>query len=232
MKDVTALILAGGMATRMRPITQKIPKSLIEINNKPFIDYQIELLEQQGFKRIILSVGYKGKMIENYLKQKNRLCDIKFSYDGENLLGTGGAVKNALSLLSDTFLVLYGDSYLKADYAPIVEYFNERKKSFNSLMTVYKNKDYYDTSNVLFKGGKIINYSKSDKSSDMQHVDWGLSVFHQSAFINFEEKKAFDLSEVFTSTLKSDQLVAYEVFDRFYEIGSVQGLEELKKFLY
>ena len=118
-------ILAGGLATRIRPITDKIPKALIPIRGRPFVEYQLDLLAEMGLRHVVLCTGYKGEMIEDHLGDGSRFgLSVEYSHDGEILLGTGGALKRALPRLGNRFVVIYGDSYLDEDYRPIVEYFD------------------------------------------------------------------------------------------------------------
>jgi NDP-sugar pyrophosphorylase family protein len=151
------VILAGGLATRLRPITEKIPKSLIEINGEPFVYHQLDLLEQKGFNKIHFCLGFLGEQVEKTVRESEyfkRLC-ITFSYDGETLLGTGGTIRKIINLLPDYFFVTYGDSYLDIDFYNIQKLFESKKQNFTSLMTVYKNTDLFDTSNVIFENDLI-----------------------------------------------------------------------------
>ncbi|MCB9062439.1 MAG: NTP transferase domain-containing protein [Halobacteriovoraceae bacterium] len=229
--DISVLVLAGGLATRMRPLTEKFPKILLEVAGRPFLFHQLELLRKNGFRNIIFSTGYLGELVEEAFEGNKEFKDfnIAFCHDGKNRLGTGGATKNSLDLLTDIFVVLYGDSYLLYDYSKILKSFDETK--YNALMTVYHNEDLHDSSNVYFENGDIVKYDKIDKTSDMKHIDWGFNIFQKSAFENFKDLEIFDLSEVFQKSLKDNKLQGFEVGQRFYEIGSIDGLEELNTFL-
>ncbi|MBF0301163.1 MAG: NTP transferase domain-containing protein [Oligoflexia bacterium] len=235
---VKVLILAGGLATRLRPLTTNYPKILLEVGDRPFVYHQLRLLALNGFKRVELLLGFKGELVESYIRDNEleKLFNLKITYlyDGPKLLGTGGAVKRSLdrdkgSDSSDMFVVLYGDSYLDYDYQKIL---NSLDKSCLALMTVYKNDDSFDSSNVVFKDGEILVYDKKNKTQEMKHIDWGFNIFHRDIFLSFHEiyqKEIFDLSEVFQFALKNNCLQGYEVNKRFYEIGSNQGLQELKE---
>ncbi len=224
------VILSGGLATRLRPVTEKIPKSLLDISGKPFISRQLELLQRRGFRYVVICAGYLGEKIQDYIKTgEDYGLNVVYSFDGEKLLGTGGALKNALPLLSDTFLVMYGDSYLDIDYKSIIDNFNS--VNFSGLMTVFKNKDKWDSSNVWFENNKIIQYDKQDKNENMHYIDYGLGILKKSVFEKyFSNHTHFDLEEVYKTLIKNNELAGCEVFERFYEIGSHEGLEETREY--
>jgi N-acetyl-alpha-D-muramate 1-phosphate uridylyltransferase len=219
-------ILAGGLATRLRPVTDKIPKALISVAGEPFLAHQLRLLSGSGIRKVVLCVGHRGEMIEEHFGDGSDFgVEVSYSYDGPELLGTGGALKKALSLLGKQFLVLYGDSYLPIDYGPPVRAFMASGKL--GLMTLFRNEGRWDTSNVLFKDGIIQSYAKTDPSAEMEHIDYGLGIFSSSAFSTWPDRKAFDLAGVYQDLLGRGELAGYEVTERFYEIGSPAGLAEL-----
>jgi len=226
----TVCILAGGKATRLYPVTLQIPKSMIDINGKPFILHQLELLINKGIRKIILCLGVFGNEIKHYLSKLEKINEklkISYSFDPEEPLGTGGAIKNALNLLPDVFWVIYGDSYLDVNMKSISNYFEERDSS--GLMTVYKNRNSYDKSNVVFKDRKILKYDKKKFNRDMEYIDYGLGILKKNIFYHFG--KRFDLADVYGKILSDNSLIGYEVRERFYEIGSFKGIEDLKVFL-
>jgi len=221
------VILSGGLATRMQPVTETIPKAMIDIAGKPFIDWQLAILKKQGIKKVILCIGHLGEMIESYIGDGTSYgMDITCSYDGDKLLGTGGAIKKIESILPGAFFILYGDSYLDISYAPVMEAFLESGKK--GLMTVYENKGLYDSSNVIFHDGELVSYSKKNKTTLMRHIDYGLGVLSKESFIDFPDNEPFDLAAVYEKLANEKQLLGYEVFTRFYEIGSPDGLAELR----
>ncbi|HEY5536952.1 MAG TPA: sugar phosphate nucleotidyltransferase [Ignavibacteria bacterium] len=224
------VILSGGLATRLRPATEKIPKSLLDISGKPFITRQLELLKNKGFQNIIICAGFLGERIKEFIKDgKEYELNIEYSFDGKTLLGTGGALKKASNLVSDTFFVLYGDSYLNVDYKLIIDSF--KPLNFSGLMTVFKNKNKWDKSNVWFEDDKIIQYDKKDKNEKMHYIDYGLGILKKSVFERyFSGKSHFDLEEVYKTLIKNNELGGYEVFERFYEIGSLEGLNETRDY--
>jgi NDP-sugar pyrophosphorylase family protein len=161
------VILAGGLAIRLRPITEKIPKSLIEINGEPFVIHQLKLLEKKGFKKIHFCLGFLGDQVEDVVRKSAfyKRLSISFSYDGETLLGTGGTIRKIINELPEYFFITYGDSYLDVDFRGIQKSFLLNKDFFSSLMTVYENRGLFDTSNVIFENGIIQLYSKEKKDS-------------------------------------------------------------------
>ena len=224
--DLTVAILAGGMATRLRPITEKIPKLLVEVAGEPFFSHQIRLLKSAGLTRIVLCVGYLGDMIvQQYGDGSAWGVKIDYAFDGPKLLGTGGALIAALPKLGEAFYVLYGDSYLPVDYHAVGDFFLRSGRL--GLMTVYENHGRYDASNVWFENGEINLYDKKNKVPQMHHIDYGLGVFRASAFDGFPRDAVVDLAEVQKSLVARQQLAGYEIKERFYEIGSHEGLKEL-----
>jgi len=230
MNSLPVAILAGGLATRLQPITEKIPKSLVTVAGEPFLAHQLRHLRAQGIERVVLCVGHLGEMIEQEFGDGRAWgLDLRYSFDGPTLLGTGGALRQALPLLGGAFFVLYGDSYLPIDYAPIAAHWKESGSL--GLMTVFRNEGAWDTSNVWFEGGQIWRYDKRDRVPQMQYIDYGLSVFSAAAFNDWSDSPAFDLAEVQRQLVGRGLLVGHEVFQRFYEIGSHAGLAELETLL-
>ena len=228
--DLPIAILAGGMATRLRPITEKIPKLLVEVAGEPFFSHQLRLLKQQGFTRIILCVGYLGEMIvDQYGDGAKWDLQIEYSFDGPKLLGTGGALIRALPKLGDAFYILYGDSYLPVYYLSIGESFLRSGRL--GLMTVYNNRELYDASNVWFQDGEIRVYDKKNKLPQMHHIDYGLGLMRAAALHAWPRDEVVDLAAVYQKLLSNHQLAGYEMHQRFYEIGSHVGLNELDQFL-
>ena len=224
------VILAGGLATRMMPITEKIPKSLIEVAGKPFIIHQLEYLKAQGVGKIVICLGHFGEMIQALVGDGSRFgLNIEYSFDGALLLGTGGAIKKSLHLLPKDFFVVYGDSFLPINYKNIEDaYFSTKRDSF---LVVIKNNNLWDKSNVDFEFGKIVEYNKKNPRIGMQYIDYGLSILNQSVFNDYSYSDLFSLAEVYNKLSMANKLDGYEVRERFYEIGSKEGLEETRTYL-
>jgi NDP-sugar pyrophosphorylase family protein len=218
------------MATRLRPITEKIPKLLVEVAGEPFFSHQLRLLKKNGLTKIVLCVGYLGEMIvEQYGDGAKWGVRIDYAFDGPKLLGTGGALIAALPKLGDAFYVLYGDSYLPINYRAVGDFFLRSGKL--GLMTVFENHGRYDASNVQFADGEIKIYDKKNQTPAMHHIDYGLGVFRAAAFDGFPRDAVVDLAEVQKSLVARRQLAGYEMKERFYEIGSHEGLAELDALL-
>jgi len=224
------VILAGGLATRLRPMTVAIPKSLIEVAGKPFIYHQLEYLHKQGISTVILCVGFLGEMIQEVVGNGSRWdMHISYSLDGPVPLGTGGALRQALPLLGEHFFILYGDSYLPINFSDVKKtYTISRKKG---LMTVLRNQNQWDKSNVEFDAGKIIEYNKAVISPQMNYIDYGLGLIQSAALQAYPAKHSFDLSKVYNDLSLAGELAGYEVFERFYEIGSHQGIADTQTYL-
>ena len=226
MTALPVVILAGGLATRLRPLTGDVPKSLIPIHGEPFLAHQLRLLRAAGIQRVVLCTGYLGDKIRAWLGDGSRFgVRAEYSRDWPVLRGTAGAIRKALPLAGPRFFVLYGDSYLPCDYGAIQRAFEESGKP--ALMTVYANDGQGVPSNVEFAGGRILCYDKRIRTASMRHIDYGLGVFEASAF----DDPAADLAVLYQHLLQKGELAACEVQERFYEIGSFAGIEELSNYL-
>jgi NDP-sugar pyrophosphorylase family protein len=223
-------ILAGGLATRLRPMTDCVPKALLSIAGRPFIFHQLRLLKNQGIDRVVLCVGHLGEQVEAAVGDgRNFGLAIRYSFDGSELLGTGGAVKKALPLLGDDFFVLNGDSYLPCSFARIQSAYETARRP--ALMTVLRNDSRWDKSNILFRNGELIEYDKQASRPDMFHIDFGLSVLSKPVFSKYRESTAIDLADICRELSTAGQLAAVEVSERFYEIGSPEGIRDTEAFL-
>jgi NDP-sugar pyrophosphorylase family protein len=223
-------ILAGGYATRLGTLTKDFPKCLIKFHGRPFVDWQLDLLAENGYSDFVFCVSYKSNLIQEYLGDgSDRGIKIQYSLDGERQLGTGGALQNAIPLLGETFGVIYGDSYLPIDYSAVEQVF--LASEYQALMTVYENQNRLDASNVAFIDGKLVDYEKGKNDKDMHYIDYGITYFRKESFVPWAQVSSFDLSMVCHQLAKMGQLGGYEVFNRFYEIGSLQGIKEFSQYL-
>lgn len=224
--DLPVAILAGGLATRLGPIAAQTPKLLVEVAGEPFFNHQLRLLKAAGLTRLVLCAGHLGdRIVDRYGDGAAWGVKIDYSFDGSTALGTGGALVQALPQLGAAFYVLYGDSYLTIDYRAVGQAFLDSRKP--ALMTVFENRNAYDTSNVWLEDGRIRVYSKSARLPEMRHIDYGLNLFRAEAFEDFPRGTAFDLSSLQTRLATEGRLAGYETSGRFYEIGSPTGLAEL-----
>lgn len=223
-------ILAGGLSTRMRPVTDRVPKALLEVAGKPFAMHQIELLRRNGLTDLVFCVGHLGNLIADAIGDGSRWSvNVRYSFDGPELLGTGGALVQALPLLGERFFTLYGDAYLDCDYAAVATRFEE--SGAPGLMTVFRNADRWDSSNVEFVAGRIVAYDKQHRTSQMEFIDYGLGMLRSEALTDYEAGRILDLATIFQDLVARHQLVGVEVTNRFYEVGSPAGLEETHRYL-
>lgn len=222
-------ILAGGLGTRLLPVTKTVPKALVEINGEPFISHQLRLLRANSIQRVVVCAGYLGEMIQEYVGDGRAFgLHVEYSFDGPQLLGTAGALHRALPMLGGPFFTLYGDSYLPCHYAGVESAFRSSGKL--GLMTVYRNEGQGDVSNVEMHDGEIRVYSKT-ASPAMRHIDYGLGAFQPAAFDRVSPGEVYDLAKLYQSILAEGQLASYEVPERFYEIGSFSGQRDLSEYL-
>ncbi len=222
-------ILAGGLATRLYPITESKPKSLVEVAGEPFICRQLSYLHAQGIERVVLCVGKYGEMVEDLIGNGKKFnLEVIYSYDGSTPLGTGGALKQAVSKLGDHFFVLYGDSYLPIDFSKVKQAFVEQDKL--ALMTIFKNTNRWDKSNVDYQNKALLEYDKFHPKPTMQYIDYGLGIMSSKVFDNYPAKTSFDLATIYQRLAKEGKLAGYEVIERFYEVGSHQGLAETNQY--
>lgn len=230
MEDVPAALLAGGLATRLRPVTETLPKALVELAGKPFIDHQLDLLRRNGIRRAVLCLGHLGEQVESHLGDGSRYgMELRYSYDGPRLLGTGGAIRRAAPLLGELFWVMYADSYMDIDYRAVLSDFAAR--NLMGMMTVLANQNRWDKSNVVFRDGRLIRYDKRRQTPDMQHIDYGVALLRRDAVERIPAGEPFDLADLYSRLVEEGQMAGHEVHNRFYEIGTPASLEEARKYL-
>ena len=229
MIDMQVAILAGGLASRLGDLAKNQPKSMLKVLGRPFLEYQLELLRKGGIRSAVLCIGHMGGQIERHFGNGSKYgVNIEYSFE-DKLLGTAGALKKAEGLLHDVFFTMYGDSYLFLDFSLAMSCF----KSYNklALMTVYKNYDQHDRSNTIVEGDLVKRYSKREKSEDMNYIDYGAHIFRKKALDMVPENQLYSLEDLFTCLIERQELLAFEVKERFYEIGSPQGLKEFKEYI-
>jgi NDP-sugar pyrophosphorylase family protein len=214
----------------MRPLTERVPKVLLEVAGRPFAEHQLRLLRDAGITEVVFCVGFLGEMVEQTLGDGSRYgVSIHYSYDGDTLCGTGGALKRALPLLGDAFLIMYGDSYLDCDYAAVARTFVDSGKL--GLMTVIRNEGRWDKSNVLFEDGRIVRYDKKNRTPDMLYIDYGLGALRREALSGYPEGAVLDLADIYHDLSLRNELAGFKMHDRFYEIGSPKGLRETDEYI-
>jgi NDP-sugar pyrophosphorylase family protein len=227
---MTLALLAGGLATRMYPLTQKIPKSMLEVAGEPFIGHQLRLLRRKGIERVVLCAGHLGEQIAEYVGNGHQFgLEVIYSFEKDKLLGTGGALRKALPMLGDAFFIMYGDSYLDIDFKAVQDKFYQSHAL--GAMTVLKNNNQWDQSNIIYINNCIIKYDKKYREPAMQYIDYGLGILYKHVLAEWPADKKFDLAEVYQTLVQKKQLAGIEVQRRFYEIGSVSGLKETEEYL-
>ena len=220
-------ILAGGVGSRLGDAVIQTPKPLLEVAGEPFLHHQLRLLAEHGATRVVLCVGYLGETIERRVGAERFGIEIAYSYDGPDLLGTAGALRRALPLLGDVFLVLYGDTYLRVDYLAVEQAF--RASGAPALMTVLRNRGRWDVSNAVLRGGRVVRYDKAHPAPEMEWIDYGLGVLTPAALDAAPD--APDLADVYRALARSGELAGFEARERFYEIGTPGALAETEAFL-
>ena len=230
MSLLPVAILAGGLATRLQPLTRDTPKSLLEIAGRPFVLHQLQLLHEQGVEKVVLCVGHLGAQIEALVgREPLPGLTIQYSFDGVQPLGTAGAIRNALPLLGEAFFVLNGDSYLPCPLARMqAAYFEQQRPA---LMAVLRNESRWGESNVLMKDGELVEYNKGAPLAAMRHIDFGICVLARALFAAPLAAGPTDLADLCHELSLRGELGGFEVSSRFYEIGSLQGIRDTEDFL-
>ena len=218
-------ILAGGLATRLRPLTESIPKCMLKIQGKPFMEYQIDLLRSKGIKRILLCLGYLSEQVTGYFRNGRAWgVQISYSLEDDQLLGTGGALRQAYPLLEQEVLLLYGDSYPDFPWPEMSAHFRKTKSA--ALMLVHRNQNQWDKSNVVLENGYVKVYDKKNSLPEMEYIDAGLSLLKKEAVREIPPNQFYDLADLYQTLAGRKLLRAYEIQQRFYEVGSPAGLKE------
>ena len=215
-------ILAGGLGTRLGALGETTPKALVPVAGRPFALWQLELLRAHGARRVVMCVGHLGDRVEAELGAPYGL-DVRYVHDPPGLAGTAGALRGALPLLGKRFLVLYGDTYLRIDYAAV----DRAAAGERALMTVLRNEGRWDTSNTVFSGGRVVRHDKAAPTPDMHWIDYGLGALRADAL----DLPGDDLSEIYRALAERGELAGYEATERFYEIGTPGSLADTSAFL-
>lgn len=250
-EDMQVVVLMGGLGTRLKEYTRECPKPLVEVEGRPFFDYSLKLLMHHGFKKFLFLIGYRAEMIEEYYGDGSSLgISISYCYDGKELLGTGGAVRRAYDLLENDFLLMYGDSFMDIDYEEtLYRYFEGKSRGMMALMTVLKNGNRFDKSNVIMDGSEIFLYDKFNTDDRMDYIDYGVCVYDKKLFTDeYLEgilvipkigdtndagmvNVKFDIALIQNRLSMDKKIAAHIVTKRFYEIGSPGALEEFRKYV-
>jgi NDP-sugar pyrophosphorylase family protein len=225
-EKVQAVILAGGLGTRLRPLTLKVPKPMVDINGKPFLEIKLRDMLKRGIRDYVFCVGYLGKVIEEYFGDGSKFgARIRYSYDGEKLLGPIGALKNAQNLLDEDFIVTYGDNYVDVDYYGMVKDLRESKAL--GVMAVLHNKNRWGKSDVDVRDGYVVAYSKHSEKG-LEWINYGVFALRKGAL---GLARSGDEEEFFNELIPRRKLLAFKVSKRFYDVGSPESLEEFKRLI-
>ncbi len=231
-EDIQTIILAGGMGTRIQSVAGDLPKSMIPVAGRPFIEHQLELLRVNGLSQVLLLTGYRGELIQQHVGDGSR-WGMRVTYvqeDPDALLGTGGALVHALPHLEARFVTLYGDSYLPVDFQSMIAWYDGQ--DCPAVMSVFRNEGQWDRSNVRVEAGRVVHYSKASKPGEADHIDYGLSLFTREIMESYaHHSMPLDLAVIQGDLVARGLLAAYPVTQRFYEIGKPEGLAELEAYL-
>jgi NDP-sugar pyrophosphorylase family protein len=221
-------LLAGGLATRLGARAQKVPKSMLTVAGEPFIAHQLRLLARKGVREVVVCAGHLGGQLADFVGDGARFgLRVVFVHDGPRLLGTGGALRNALSLLGDSFFVMYGDSYLDLSFAAVADAY--LAQPLPALMVVCRNQDRWDRSNVAYARGRVLRYDK--QGAGLEFIDHGLGVLRGEVLAARAAGVPFDLGDLYRDLAAAGELAGFETETRFYEIGSPGGLAETEALL-
>jgi NDP-sugar pyrophosphorylase family protein len=221
-------ILAGGLGSRLGERVRDTPKPLIEVAGEPFLVHQLRLLARYGVSRVVLCVGYLGERIERRIGTEQSGIAIAYSYDSPELDGTLGAIRRAREALGERFLVLYGDTYLRLDYADLAGRW--RRSGLPAVMAVLRNEGRWDTSNAVYADGRVTAYDKQAPTAEMHWIDYGVGGLSAAALDEAPAAEA-DLARLYHLLSRRGELCGYEASERFYEIGTPAGLAETESFL-
>lgn len=225
-----AVILAGGLGTRLRPLTNDVPKPMVRILGRPFLEYELIYLNRSGFSEFIICTGYKAKTIQDYFGDGSKIgVSISYSEDGEKQLGPAGALKNASGLIEDEFMVTYGDSFLRLDYSTFEKSF--RSKGKLGMMSVLENHDEFGKSDIVVRDGLVVDYDKSNRSGQMKWINYGATLLRRQSLDFIPANVVCGEEQFYRELILRKELGAFETFDRFYEIGTISGLGQFEKFI-
>jgi len=224
-----AVVLAGGLATRLGARAESTPKYLVEVAGQPFARWQLERIAAAGFDEVVLCIGHLGEMIERALSDQAFGLRLRYAREGDTLLGTGGALKRAEALLDDCFLLTYGDSYLPFDYAGPLRDLLAHDDAL-ATMAVFANAGRFDRSNVAVEGERVAVYNKNAAAGEYDYIDYGAVALKRSALSQLPAGRS-DLSRLQTDLARDGVMRAYLAPERFYEIGSEAGIADLERYL-
>ena len=227
---VQAAILAGGLGTRLRPITDKVPKAMVPVNGRPFLEFEVDLLRNNHVDDLVLCLGYLGEQVEEHFGDGKKFgVRMRYSHDGKELLGPIGGLKMAEGLLDDCFFVTYGDAYLRMDYAGLMAALGRSRKL--AAMAVYRHGGRLGKRDVVVKSGYVAVYDKKKSLPEMEWTNFGVTAMRKTTLGSVEAGKPCDEESFYGDLVRRRELLAYETYERFYEIGTERSLAEFSDFI-
>jgi len=224
------VILCGGLGTRLGPLTMRVPKSMTAVAGRPFLEYELALLRAGGIEDFVLCVGYLGEAVQAHFGDGRRFgVRIRYAWDGPMLMGPAGALKRASRLLDDLFFVTYGDAYLRADYAAIMD--RLQRSHALGVMTVYENDGMYGRSDVAVSRGYVTRYDKAAAAGELSWVNFGVSALRKRALREIPTGVPCGEQTFYDVLVRRHALMAFPVRRRFYEIGTPRALEEFSRYV-
>lgn len=229
-----AVILAGGLATRMRPRTLTAPKFLLPVAGRPFGAWLLDRLASFGYQQALLCIAHHGDQIRSFVGNGRAFgLDVSYTDEGPNLLGTAGAIRRAATELAPEFLVTYGDSYLPFDYAAPLQTLVANSDA-DGVMAVYKNEGRWDQSNTAVDSDEkgdlwVARYEKGSGDSKLDHIDYGATALRRDVILEIPADTPWGLDRIQADLSQRRRLRAYLAHARFFEIGSEAGLDELDR---
>lgn len=224
------VILAGGLGTRLRPITEKIPKPMVAVAEQPFLHWQIQELKRQGYTRILLLIAYLGeKILEHFGDGREWGVEVHYCKEPEPL-GTGGALLFARHLLDEEFFILNGDSFLRLDMDAMARQFAQATKPCEAMLAVYDNRLATPVPNNLkISNDRVMDYQKAaGVEKGFTHVDAGVYLLKRKHIFDGHRQK-FQLEELWPALIAENSLLTFNVSERFYDIGTPERLKEFEE---
>ncbi len=233
LATLPVVVLCGGLGTRLRDVTgASLPKALVPVLDRPFIDHKLANLAKSGCSDVFLLVGHGAEAIRDHVGNINESAlTIHTRADGASPLGTGGAVEAALDVLPRAFWVTYGDTLLRVDVPAAERRFDQREPEWLGLMTVLRNRNQWEPSNVVVDGDVVVGYSKDPAPTGAEHIDYGMLILTRKAFEFAAASAPYDLARVIQALIERRALGAFEVEERFYSVGTPEALRETEEFL-
>ncbi len=227
---IQVAIILGGLGTRLGSRTTRRPKALVPVRGRPFVAHQLELMAEHGVTDVVVCVGHRGRQIERFVGDGLAWgLSVRYSSDGPNLLGTAGALRQALPLLAPSFAVTYGDSYVTMDYPALLRAHETAGRA--ATVAVYQNAGRWDRSNIVLHGDRVAVYDKYRDHEGMTWIDAGVTALDRRWVAALPAGRPLDLAEQFHLLAQTSRMGAHPIRERFYEVGSPAGLAEFRRLI-